>query len=237
MKIISIASSSLGCCYLVDFGKHQIILESGVSVDKIRRAEGFDFSKVAACLVSHVHQDHCKYVPEISKLAIPIFSTEEVSERFHSSIVNIIEPGESLRINNNLYLEVHGMTHDAQCLGFEVQHYKNVSDSGFMTKDEVLLYVTDTGELEIEIPGLTHLMIETNYAFDLLVESTRDKSSLGRVFDGHLEINIAIEFAKKHLKTLKQIYLLHLSDAHSDAERFQSMMARATGVPVYIADK
>ena len=67
MNIKTISSSSKGCSYIVESGKHQIIIEAGVPLKRIREALNHDLSKVVACLVSHEHVDHAHYLKQIEK--------------------------------------------------------------------------------------------------------------------------------------------------------------------------
>ena len=66
MKIKSIASSSSGNCYIVESAGEQLLIDCGIPVKKIRKAIG-TFENVVACLVSHEHGDHAKYLPQLEK--------------------------------------------------------------------------------------------------------------------------------------------------------------------------
>jgi metal-dependent hydrolase (beta-lactamase superfamily II) len=39
-----------------------------VNPAKIKKAMGFDFDDVEACIITHDHQDHCKYADKINKI-------------------------------------------------------------------------------------------------------------------------------------------------------------------------
>ncbi len=80
-------------------------------------------------------------------------------------------------------------------------------------------------------------MIEANHSFEKLIESERDRSVVARISENHLDIDSVVELCNRHKKTLKEIHLIHLSDAHSDENLFKSMVAGATGCPVYVSKK
>jgi phosphoribosyl 1,2-cyclic phosphodiesterase len=212
MKVISIASSSEGCCYAIKIGNKVIMIESGVPLKKVRRALNyelsFDLSDLEVCLISHEHADHSKYRMELIKYG-----------------VYCSRGGRPLTFDG-ISVYPHELTHDVPCFGFEVR-------SG----GDVLFYATDTSTLPDKIQNLTHLMVEANHSMDTLIASVAEKSLKARVCDYHCSIETAVEFASLHKKTLKEVHLIHLSDTHSDELLFKKMMQEATGVPVYVAEK
>jgi phosphoribosyl 1,2-cyclic phosphodiesterase len=226
MIIKTIASSSDGNCYIVEYDGYQLIIECGVQYKKIQKALDFDTSKVVGCLVSHEHGDHCKYLDQIAA-HMTICSTPGLQKKFPKCSVFERFKFDGFWLNMNpFYVRAWPMVHDVECYAFEIACGK-----------ERLLYVTDTSRIDCEVKGLTHLMIESNYSFELLTESDRTKPDLARVFAGHLEIEETIRFIKRHKDTLQEIHLIHLSDSHSDEAAFKKRVAEASGVPVYIAQK
>jgi Mg/Co/Ni transporter MgtE len=75
-------------------------------------------------------------------------------------------------------------------------------------------------------------MIEANYDFETVIESSAYHKK--RSVETHLDIDSVVEFVKNH-PSLEEIWLLHLSDQHSDAERFKAMVQDASGAVVYVA--
>lgn len=65
MIINSFASSSKGNCYLISDGTTKLLIECGISIDKIRKFTKMDF---LACLVTHEHKDHCSSLIKFAKL-------------------------------------------------------------------------------------------------------------------------------------------------------------------------
>ena len=219
MNIKPISSSSSECCYIVESGGYQLIIEAGNSLKRIREALNNDLSKVVGCLISHEHGDHARYVKQIEKeTSIPIFCTEGTKERYE--------------LKNSFSFEELGfncvpvsLPHDCECYGFIIP-----------ANQKILFYATDTHDVKYTIPGLTHLMIEANHSFELMLESERAKPQVKRAFETHLSIDKVVEFVKRH-PDLEEIHLIHLSDAHSDAELFKKMVQDVAGCPVYVAGK
>ncbi len=226
MVIKTIASSSLGCCYLVESNGYQLILECGVSVNKIRQALNFDLSHVVGCLVSHEHGDHSKYLPQLEKeTSIPIWCSESTKKRYNLSVCNTFEFQMFYIRMPPFNITPVSLCHDVECFGFMI-------NGG----SDILFFATDTGKINYNIPGLTYVMIEANHSFEKLIESERDRSIVARISENHLDIDKVVDFCKLH-PDLKEIHLIHLSDAHSDEALFKKMVSSATGVPVYIAKK
>jgi phosphoribosyl 1,2-cyclic phosphodiesterase len=223
MDIKTIASSSAGCCYVVESNGEQLLIECGVSLKKIREALNFDLSRVVGCLVSHKHNDHSKSWVEIAhNTAIPL----HVPSRLAQEGTRMVDNKTVASYGFEFKIMPVSLEHDVECYGFIVK-----------SRDDILFYATDTGSVNYTIKGLTHLMIEANYSFDILLGSGSHDSVRARVSENHLSIDQAIEFAARHKDTLKEVHLLHLSDAHSNEEQFLEMAQKTLGVPVYVANK
>lgn len=58
MKMIEIkplASSSKGNCYLISDNTTKIMIECGITIDRIRKGGDYKLSEIKACLISHEH--------------------------------------------------------------------------------------------------------------------------------------------------------------------------------------
>jgi Metal-dependent hydrolases of the beta-lactamase superfamily I len=103
-----------------------------------------------------------------------------------------------------------------------------------------LLFATDTFYLRYTFPGLTHIMIECNYALDTLDENIAagyvDSSRRSRLLESHMSLEQCKRtLAANDLRGVQEIHLLHLSAQNADAMRFKREIMRATGCPTYIA--
>ena len=230
MNIKTIASSSAGCCYLIESGGEQLLIECGISLKKIREALDFDLSKVVGCLISHEHKDHCKYAEDIyHKASIPLHGPIELTNHFDIFGLKPVTHGAPFLLGLNFHVTPIHLPHDVECYGYIVRTIKE--------RGNILFYATDTGGINYTFPGLTHLMIETNHSMEALFESDLNKSVVARIADNHLSIDNALEFAERHKDTLKEVHLMHLSDKHGDEKLFKTMAQEALGVPIYIAGK
>lgn len=235
MNIKSIASSSAGCAYIVESGGYSLLIECGVSLKRIRAALNHDLSRIVGCLVSHDHADHAGFLPQLEKeTSIPIYCTEGTLKRFElSGACHPIKHKEVLTPEGVFRVMPFELDHDVQCFGFFI-----------FTRYEKLLYITDTGSIKDMESGKDYtfpcdigfIMIEANHSFEKLIDSEVNNAAKKRICETHLSIDDVAEFVSRH-PDLEEIWLLHLSDRHSDAEKFKEMVVQSSGVPVFVADK
>lgn len=222
MNIKTIASSSAGCCYIIESNGKHLIIDIGVPLKRIREALNHDLSSVVGCLISHSHGDHCKYAKQLEKeTSVPIWCTTGTGIGCELKLAKIIT-GNKIKVGNFQILPVK-LFHDVENFGFLIQ---DGSDS--------LFYATDTVKVPYTFPELKKVMIEANHSFELMLQSGMHKSVVERTAETHLDIDRAIDFIKRH-PDLEEIHLLHLSSSHSDAGLFKKMAQDASGVPVYVA--
>lgn len=233
MNIQVLSSGSTGNCYRVSDGYTNILLECGIPIQKIKEGLNFRLSDITGCLVSHEHKDHAKAVKDISKVGIDVymsFGTWEALNIKHHRI-KCISKQETIKIGTFLVMS------------FDVQH-DAVEPFGYIlysipTKQK-LLYLTDSYYCKYRFNELTHIMIEANYTTDILKDNTKngliDIELKNRVMKSHMSIETLKDFLRANeLSQVQQIWLLHLSDNNSDAERFKREVQELTGKEVYIA--
>ena len=112
-------------------------------------------------------------------------------------------------------------------LPFELQH--DVFNLGFLLANQAgdkLLYATDTYYIRYKFHGLTHIMIEANYSLDILKRNVEagavSKALKSRLLKSHFSLENVKQFLRANdVSRVREIWLLHLSDGNSDAERFK----------------
>jgi len=103
---------------------------------------------------------------------------------------------------------------------------------------EKLLFATDTFYIKPKFAGLDYIMIECNYAKDILDKNDTNKKVKNRLYSSHFELENVKEFLKANdLSQVKAIYLMHLSDGNSDEIRFKHEIMALTGKPVIVCQK
>jgi phosphoribosyl 1,2-cyclic phosphodiesterase len=229
LKIEILASGSKGNAYIVSDGNTNILLECGISWSEIQKKSGF--RKFDACLVSHVHSDHSKALPNILKLGMPVLIPKHLAEETYHH--NAIPCENNTRYGiSNVIIQCFDVEHDVPNLGFCIDFTTN-------NKRERLVYITDTMYCKYTISNVTHWMIECNYSKDILdanVQSGKVNQDLrNRIVKSHMELETVKDMLRVNdLSKTEVIYLMHLSDTNSDKNRFKREIQVLTGKIVYI---
>ena len=126
-------------------------------------------------------------------------------------------------------------------LPFETQHDAQ-EPVGFLLANqegEKLLYATDTYYIRYRFQGLTHIAVECNYSSDILKRNVEagavPKELKSRILKSHFSLENVKRFLQANdLSKVEAIFLLHLSDGNSDAEKFKREIQELTGKMVFI---
>lgn len=232
MRLNVLGSDSNGNCYILQTDKEALIIEAGVRFSEVKKALKWQLSKVVGAVITHEHNDHAKYVRDfvsngITVLALPsVFRAKGIDSL---SFRKEIEPMHGYIIGS---FRVFAMPvcHDVPCVGFIIEH----EDMGRM------LFVTDTMMLEYRVPGLNHILLEANYAEDILdakIEAGSVPLSMKpRLIHSHMEIETTKGILRANdLSGVNEIVLIHLSNGNSDERRFVREVQETSGKPVYAA--
>lgn len=232
MKIMCVGSSSAGNCYLfkAEDGK-TLIVECGVSMMEIKNALNFNLKCAEGCLVTHRHKDHCKSIVDVAKCGIDVYAIGDVfaSVQTDSPFFNEIVTNRQYHVGDFTVLAFIAR-HDVPCVSFCIKH----PECGW------ILFMTDSVTLTSNFQGLQHIMIECNYADDILQENidngTLHKSQRERLMISHCELGTTMKIlGRLDLSSVKDIMLLHLSHQNSDPKRFQQEVSLLTGKMTYVA--
>lgn len=228
-----LGSSSDGNCYILQADNGEtLIIEAGVRFAEVKKALGWQLENVAACLVSHEHKDHAKYIPDflrcgIAVLALPeVFNSQNIKNR---AFCKEIKPMHGYKAGGFKAFALP-VVHDAPCVGFIIEHEE-------MGK---LLFLTDTMMLEFRLPPLNHIMLEANYSDPILQDNIdggiMPASMRERLLNSHMELQTAAEILRANdLSEANEIILLHLSSRNSNPGQFRQTISKSAGLPVHIA--
>lgn len=236
MDIKTLASSSQGNCYLVSDGKTTVMLECGVKFADIRRGAGFDLSSVCGCLLTHEHKDHARSVVECLRATVPVYTSGGTVEALGLDAhhrLHVIEALKQFELGSFVVLPFAAQHDCAEPLSFLICS---------KATGEKLLFATDTYYVAHRFKGLTHIMIECNYALDILNRHVDagliNEQMRKRVLKSHMSVDTCLGFLRANdLSAVQEIWLIHLSDGNSDEARFLTEVRRQTGLPVYVANK
>jgi phosphoribosyl 1,2-cyclic phosphodiesterase len=233
MEIKILASGSKGNCYKVSDGKTSLLIECGISIKEIKKRLDFKLSEIDGCLITHCHQDHCKAVKDITKSSIDAYMSNGTINKLgvEGHRIHAIKAKKQFTINTFSILPFD-IQHDApEPLGFLIQ--------SIVTKEK-LLFLTDTYYCKYVFNGLTHIMVECNYSKEDLEENyingVVDLSLKNRLYESHMSLENLTEFLTANdLSIVKKIYLIHLSNKNSNADKFKAEIQKLTGKEVIVA--
>lgn len=215
----SLASSSKGNAYLVTDGETTILIECGISYKQLEKRTGYQMAQIAACFITHEHDDHSHAVEQIIKHGIPLYASEGTARALTLGDIEIIEPNEPVKIGA-LRVMAFPVTHDAaQPVGYLVDD---------MRTRERLFFATDTRGLSYRVNRPTYIAVECNYEERLLDSSEKlPLSRKERIKHTHFEVSDVIHWLhKQDLSGVLTIWLLHLSAGNSRAEAWQRRFER-----------
>lgn len=233
MDIKILASGSKGNCYYISDGHTPLLLECGINISRVRDGLDYKLSEIQGCLLSHEHGDHSKAVGDVLRSGIDVYMSNGTKDALGLSghRIHTIESRDSFRVGT-WTIRAFETQHDAaEPLGYFIQSFE---------AGERLLFATDTYYIRYKFPLLNYVMIECNYATDIL-QSNLDAGLIpsalkNRLLTSHFSLDNVKQFLKANdLSQVKAIYLLHLSDGNSDADRFKREIQELTGKVVYIA--
>lgn len=238
IDVISLASSSGGNAYIVDFlggPGCPLLLDCGLPINKIKQGlwqAKVSISMLGGCLVTHEHGDHSKAIFDLMKYG-DIYTSRGTAdaagvEEPWNHRLKIIKAREQFTVGPWKVLPFETVHDAAEPLGFLIYR-----------AGERLLYATDTAYLPVRFKDLNVIMVECNYALDILESNADlDPAVKKRVIGNHFGLDQVKRFLQANdLRAVREIHLLHLSDGNSDADRFKKEIQEWTGRPVYIAGK
>ena len=239
MNIKVLASSSKGNCHIISDGFTKILLDAGIPINQIQIGVKFRLSEIYGAFITHSHQDHCKAAVDLAKAGIDVYAHESVftatrasghrchAIESHCDSTGIIIPP---IIIGTFKIVPFDCQHDVPNLGFYIRS---------TITGENLLYFTDSFYVKYKFSDLHYIMAECNYSSEAINENMASgrvpAAFKKRLVHSHMSIDNLIEMLRQNdLSSIKQIYLLHLSDRNSREEEFKSRIQKEVGCEVYV---
>lgn len=236
MDILSLTSSSAGNCYRISDGVTTLLFEAGIPIQKIKQRLNYKLSDIAGCLVTHGHADHCKSVRDLLKIGIDVYASAETLQTVDAVdeyTAHIIVPSKQFAINTFIVMPFETQHDCPGSVGYLI--YSTITK-------ERLVFITDSFYCRYRFKDLNYIMVECNYATDIL-QANIDSNNIpreraDRLLKSHFSLEHVKQFlAANDLSYVKEIYLLHLSAGNSDAARFKREVQAVTGKIVIVCNK
>lgn len=231
MRFTAYASGSSGNLYAVDeAGADAILIECGLPYRQMREALFFNVSRLAGVLISHHHQDHSRAVRQIMRAGVDCYMSEDAWDALGVS-------GHRAKVLKPLHLHP---IEDWDVMPFDARH-DAAGALGFLIiapSGERLLYACDTACVKYRFRDVSIIAIEANFSSEKLRTGNIPAAAKRRIMRTHMSIERVLAFLKANdLSSVREIWLLHLSDSNSDADEFASAVAEATGIRTCIAPR
>ena len=238
MRFVNFGSSSSGNCYYIEMQRKEptppakILLEAGISYKEVIKKAGMervDLSGIDAILVTHEHQDHARAVKDFRQRGFKIYANERITE---GDPTVTLRAGQAKVIAVDTTVTPISVEHDApESLGFIL---RTAQETAFFFND-CKYFSADLSSIPVD-----YVMIEANYDGQTVhfayeqAKNDSNRSEMGRyqrIVNAHMSIAHCITHLRKmDLSQCKAIFLMHLSDRNSNAERFKYRVQQATGI-------
>lgn len=222
MNFKSYHSGSSGNLHHVISEHGELLIDPGVTFQKVNHALDFKVSNISAALATHGHMDHCKAVPELMKSGIDCYMTQETADKLglNGHRLKIIDAMKPFKIGK------------FKVLAFPTQHDCEGS-VGFVVSDgdERLLYITDSFYVRDRFAGLNIIAIECNYSTETMLPDLNAVRKQ-RLYKSHFSLENVKKFLQANdLSKVREIHLVHISRDNGDPKYFVSEIKKLTGIP------
>ena len=235
MKLKVLGSSSAGNGYVFDNGNEALLVECGVAFTHIQKAVDFNVSRFVGALVSHEHGDHTSQIKKVLDARIKCYMSAGTAKALKieaNALVVSVEECKMYKIGN-FTVQPFSVQHDAaEPFGFLI-HHKEMGTA---------LFATDTYYLKYKFAGLSNILIECNYRYDILEANVEAgyiaRPQRDRTIKSHMSFETCREvLLANDLRKVNNIVLIHLSDGNANEKEFKKGIEEATCKTVHIADK
>ena len=231
MELRILATGSHGNGYLLVHGDDMLLIDPGVDMQTIYRAVDYKLTALQGCLTGHFHNDHSKSAVQLAKQYVDMYMSKETAQALKLDVgyPNVTQICCGTDSAGSWLFSSFPVEHDAPgSLGFYIKH---------LDAPECILYLTDTGFCQFNPIKVTTALIECNYIDDILVANGIEEERKIRLSKYHMSLERVLSYLKKiDTSCLRDIILIHLSDANSDSTRIYNEIKRQTGCNVYIAE-
>lgn len=234
------ASGSKANAYALEAAGRHLLIEAGLTWKRYRRALGWRLDQADGLLVSHRHGDHAKCAGKVAGLCVDVFASRETLEA-----AGLTRHPFGRELTDRKHVDIycnghfHGNREPWRVLPFAVEHDEDCPGTmGFLIEGpdgETCLFATDAGYLPVSAE-VDILAIECSWSQEHLEAAGTHPRHKGRVIRAHHSVERLEEMlSRPEWSGLREVWLLHISQQHGNAEEFRDRIRAKIGRPVYIA--
>lgn len=222
MEVLFSKTGSSGNATVISDGQTMILIDAGISPEKINREIDYRLCESEALLCTHAHIDHTAYIKRFMNIGMKVYCGEETTVKTKISgskrHIKKIESNKQFRVGTFIIVPFnvdHVNSDGTPCENFGFLIYSTVTK-------EKMLHITDAACIESKFPPVDYINIECNYIdiddYSNELEYT-NKFVEKRRFDSHLSLSRCIMFLKQQdLSNVKEIRLIHLTESQGEIE-------------------
>lgn len=194
MELKCLSTGSKGNCYLLKSGNDILILDCGISFDKIIVDEFIgDLHNIKGCLISHEHKDHNLAEKQMKSSGIKVIAYNNINQKRYYL--------------GNFEIMPFGLFHDVRCYGFLIRDIKS---------QKIVCYATDTFKLPL-IRGVDYWLVECNFCEETLQSKlsydSTNYSFVERLRRTHMGDEELLAYFKDYKINPKYVLLIHQSNS------------------------
>lgn len=229
MILTCAGSGSDGNCYLLkDSEGKMLLLEAGVTIDKIKKLIGYNVMDLEGCLITHHHKDHSASVVKLRMMGVKTFMPYELDEwRKEVIFGNFKVKAFPLTDSAGKFVHTNGDGTECPVFGFLIEH-EEMGKMVYFTDCEFCRWM-------FRKKKLNHMLLGVNYQEQY---APLDEAKMAHVIGGHLSETTASDFIRvNQTEHLQNIVLGHLSEFSCNPEELLMNISKVaeTGVHVEIA--
>ena len=240
MKIVVLGSSSSGNSTYVEMNGVKFLIDAGLGFNDIKN-KLYDFGVTADQLdfiiVTHAHTDHVKSIHSFDR----VYNT-----KIYISKDTFDEYAKSDLIHNYKFIDDLDNIEGIDIIKIPISHDRKGFGYIFETKDNSLVYITDTGMIHSKyhkyFMNKQVYLFESNHDVEMEMNGTKDEATKIRNIgdEGHLSNEECAMYLSRFIgdKT-KYICLMHISDHDNTYELAYNVNREAIkdDIPIIVAHK
>lgn len=239
MTVDILGSSSSGNCYLLKENGQVLMIECGINFKEVLPKIDYDPSVIKACIVSHQHNDHAKYLKDVVSRGIHtlalecVYNAKEIA--IEGTLAHTIKNNVAYRFGMFTIIPF-AVSHDVPCVGYVITTPANkivfATDTGFVDRSLVDSICKDFDTIFIECNYDVNTL---NWAID---NGYTEEHQVSRLLNYHLSLGGCIQFfADGDNSNIQHIILCHPSKFNADKNEMIKSVTEEVGCIVDMAEK
>ena len=228
MKLITVGTGSKCNCYLIEKDGYYIALDAGCTWKNVLKGCGFSVGALDACLITHVHLDHCSYCVDFVKNGIPCYADEDAA-----CALSLVFRTHIYRLKDKKMFSVCSGRY--RVFPFQVPHEETHNSAFIIIWEDgtKLFYATDFEYIPFTLKSwnIDHFLIAVNHSEEI----PEDAKAREHRLRGHSSLETVKKFLELSVTdNCKSVTACHLSGEYADPDRIQTELRSILGNKIQV---